>query len=92
MAANRNKQGQFVKGQSGNPKGRPGIPAEVRELAKEAPAKIKAMIDDETTPAKVRADLLKWSFEMVYGKAAQRVDMDVNNIAPVVFSGECALV
>ena len=78
----------FKPGQSGNPKGRPKIPKELRAIAKAAPDKIKGMIEDPNTPAKVRADLLKWSFEMIYGKPQQQVGMDINSIPQVIFKGE----
>ena len=74
--ANRDKAGRFVKGQSGNPRGRPALPPEMKEYAKEAPARLRALCDDPATPIKVRADIEKWFAEMVYGKSAQQIDLD----------------
>lgn len=86
--ANRNKAGQFVKGQSGNPKGRPSLPPEMKEYAKQAPDRLRAIADDEKTPVKVRADIEKWFAEMYYGKSAQQVTLDGGvEVQPVVFTG-----
>lgn len=78
MPANRDKQGRFIKGQSGNPNGRPGIPSQVRELAEKAPDRIEEMLNSPATPAKVRAQLLMWCYEVVYGKPRQSVDMEAD--------------
>ena len=79
--AKRNKAGQFVKGQSGNPKGRPSLPPELKEYAKQAPDRLRAIADKEDTPVKVKADIEKWFAEMYYGKSTQQVDLsgEVNN-------------
>lgn len=74
--ANRDKAGRFVKGQSGNPNGRPKKPPELEKYAKDAPQKLRAIADDPATPIKIRADIEKFFFEAVYGKAAQALDLD----------------
>ena len=76
MPANRTKTGQFVKGQSGNPKGRPTLPPEMKDYARQAPAKLRAIADDPNTPVKIKADIEKWFAEMYYGKSAQQVTLD----------------
>ncbi len=92
MPANRPKTGQFKKGQSGNPKGRPKLPATVKKYASEAPERLRAIADDENTPVKVRADIEKWFAEVYYGKSSQQVTVDgeVSNpgITVVKFEGE----
>lgn len=74
--ANRDKSGRFVKGQSGNPTGRPKKPVELEMYAKDAPAKLRAIADDPKTPVKIRADIEKFFFEAVFGKASQAIDLD----------------
>lgn len=73
---NRDKTGRFVKGQSGNPGGRPKKPIELELYAKEAPAKLRAIADDPDTPVRIRADIEKFFFEAVYGKAPQAIDLE----------------
>lgn len=74
--ANRDKAGRFVKGQSGNPNGRPKKPVELELYAKNAPQRLREIADDPTTPVKIRADIEKFFFEAVYGKAPQAIDLE----------------
>ena len=86
---NRDKSGRFGKGQSGNPNGRPKKPVELEKYAKEAPQRLREIADDPATPVKVRADIEKFFFEAIYGKASQAVDLSGDvNMKPVVFSGD----
>ena len=88
MPANRTKSGQFAKGHSGNPKGRPPLPPELKEYARQSPSRLRAIADDLDTPVKVRADIEKWFAEMYYGKSAQQVTLDGEvDMKPVVFTG-----
>ena len=75
---NRTETGKFKKGCSGNPGGRPKKPPELELYAKQAPEKLRAIADDPDTPVKIRADIEKFFFEAVYGKAAQSVDLEGN--------------
>lgn len=87
--AERNEKGQFVKGTSGNPLGRPGIPSELREYAKTSPDRLIAIATHENTPLKLKVEIEKWMFEIVYGKAPQQINMDGKmEMKPVVFEGE----
>ena len=76
IPANRDKAGRFVKGQSGNPNGRPKKPPELEKYAKDAPAKLRAIADDPDTPVKIKADIEKFFYEAVYGKAPQAIDLE----------------
>jgi len=76
MPQNRDKAGRFVKGQSGNPGGRPPRPKELQNYAKQAPKRLRAIADDENTPVKVKADIEKWFYEAVYGKPTQAVELE----------------
>lgn len=91
VPANRDKAGRFVKGVSGNPNGRKKKPVELELYAKDAPKKLRAIADDPQTPVKIRADIEKFFFEAVYGKAAQAVDlegkMDTTGTQTIRFEG-----
>lgn len=90
---NRDKAGRFVKGQSGNPNGRPKKPVELELYAKNAPQRLREIADDPATPIKIRADIEKFFFEAVYGKAAQAVDLEgkLENTGSMVVSFEGVL-
>lgn len=88
---NRDKAGRFVKGVSGNPSGRPKKPPELEIYAKDAPAKLRAIADDPDTPVKIRADIEKFFYEAVYGKAPQAIDlegkMETTGVKTIKFEG-----
>lgn len=90
--ANRDNAGRFVKGQSGNPNGRPKKPPELEKYAKDAPQKLRAIADDPDTPVKIKADIEKFFFEAVYGKAPQALDiegkMENTGLTVIEFKGE----
>lgn len=73
----RGKGRPFEKGKSGNPSGRPKKPKELRELADKSLEEIKNIIET-TESERVKADLCKWLYEMQYGKATQRQEVDGN--------------
>ena len=74
--ANRDSAGRFVKGQSGNPRGRAPLPPDFKNYAAESPARLRAICDDPATPIEVRADIEKWFAEMWYGKSPQALDLE----------------
>jgi len=73
---NRDAKGRFGKGNNANPGGRPKKPPELELYAKQAPEKLRAIADDPDTPVKIKADIEKFFFEAVYGKAPQAIDLD----------------
>jgi hypothetical protein len=91
---NRTETGRFKKGVSGNPGGRPKKPVELELYAKDAPKKLRAIADDPDTPVKIKADIEKFFFEAVYGKAPQALDIEgkMENTGSTVieFKGEIA--
>ena len=90
MPAIRDKQGRFVKGESGNLSGRPGIPPEIKKYGKEAPERLRAIADDLFTPLRVKAEIEKWFAEMAFGKPRQQVDVDAaveGGVMAVKFEG-----
>ena len=66
----------FTKGGKGGP-GRKARPESIKKLADEAPDRLAEMAHDPKTNDKLRADIYKWSYEIVYGKAKQQVDTTV---------------
>ena len=92
MPANRDEQGRFVKGQSGNPKGRPSLHPDIKKYANDSPKRLREIADDPNTPVRLKAEIEKWFAEMYYGKSAQQVTFDgevgTKGTTVVKFEGE----
>lgn len=92
MPGNRDKTGKFAKGTSGNPKGRPKVPDEVRRLFREAtPDAARFLIEtmrDENVRFETRVDCANKIIERVYGKPNQPIDADIDAAVTFVLEGE----
>lgn len=90
----RDSKGRFVKGQTGNPAGRPKKPEVIEQYAKEAPDRLYAIATAPDTPKKLQKEIWQFFYEAQYGKAKQAVDVDgtIENTGTTVvrFEGELA--
>jgi hypothetical protein len=80
--------GKFVKGQSGNPGGRPKIIASIRELAQGQTVRsihvLVAIRDDERAPHAARIAAARELLDRAYGKPTQPIGGDCE-LEPVRF-------
>lgn len=90
----RDSKGRFVKGQTGNPAGRPQKPKVIEEYAREAPDKLYALATAPDTPKKLQKEIWIFFYEAQYGKAKQAVDVEGNientGTTTIRFEGELA--
>ncbi len=71
----RNRNGQFVKGQSGNLSGRPKKPLNAHEYGIKAYDRIAEMAE-KSENERVRLDANKWLAEMAFGKPTQPSEVE----------------
>ena len=57
-AAQRGPDGRFLPGNNANPRGRPSLPPEFKDFAREAPGRLREIADDPATPVKDTASTL----------------------------------
>lgn len=81
--AERNEKGQFQKGASGNPAGRPKKPITAKEYGIAAYARI-ADIAANSENEKMRFDANKWLAEMAFGKPTQAAEIEGNMSAGTI--------
>jgi HEAT repeat protein len=83
MAANRNADGTFKAGSSGNPGGRPKVVGEVRDLAREhtedAINTLAKIMDDEKAPAAARVSAAESILSRGWGKAPQYIEETIRD-------------
>ena len=87
MPENRTKTGQFRPGISGNPGGRPKMPEEFRQLAREnsIPA-LQVVVNILKNPASANKDRLKAAeiiLDRAWGKPVQGVEMSGRDGGPI---------
>lgn len=77
--ADRDGNGRFVKGHTrvGHTGGKARLPEDFKRIARTAPDRLEAILDDPKTPAAVKASILQWMSEMVYGKPKQQADVEI---------------
>ena len=88
-AAVRDSRGRFVKGSSGNPAGRPPLTPEIRRYGRESAGRLREIADGPDTPVKLKAEIERFFFEALYGKAsaADREEKGAAGVLTVKFEG-----
>lgn len=88
----RDRKGRFLKGQSGNPSGRPKTDPKVKRILKAATAdaaKLLAdIVVDEGLSMNIRVDCAKEILNRVYGRSTQIVDAGVDSTIRLLLSPE----
>lgn len=78
----------FVKGQSGNPSGRPRMPEGEREawnaLALKARAKLEGLIDSGECPPNVLAKIAELAADRSWGKPIQSIEAEIEDRRPIL--------
>ena len=87
--ANRNKSGQFIKGKSGNPEGRPKMPEDLKEAFRElTPAAVRALSEIINSPESKPVERIRAAeviLDRGWGKPTQSMEIETNKVPQVVF-------
>ena len=87
----RDKNGQFTKGNPGNPGGRPKVPEEVKEMLRAAAPQAVQLLVDTLNNDKVKTDLrikcAETILDRAYGKATQPIEGSMDNKVEIVMGG-----
>ena len=90
--AQRDRRGRFVKGESGNPGGRPKVPDEVKTILKGATVQAAQLlvetITSEEASYSMRLDAAKEVLNRVYGKSPQPIDGELDAVVQFVLGAE----
>ena len=85
----RNKDGTFAKGSSGNPQGRPKrseaeteLMQSIVSLSQLAYTTLKALLEDETTPANIRFRAVELVIDRICGKPMTGKELDDYETTP----------
>lgn len=88
-ASGSKKPGTFQPGQSGNPSGRPKVPEEIKSAFREHTLEaVETLVKIMNAPGAKDADRLRAAeviLDRGWGKAAQSMEVDLNQIPQVVF-------
>lgn len=88
---NSKRAGQFEKGKSGNPGGRPKVSADVKEMLKAAAPQAAALLIETVNDPEVKIDLrikcAETLMDRVYGKAVQPIEGNMDNRVEIVLGG-----
>jgi Family of unknown function (DUF5681) len=88
--ANRTDKGQFAKGASGNPGGRPKLPAEVKEMFQaKAPEAFEVLCRHlNSKDPRVAVAAATQILDRAYGRPVQQVDANINDESNVRYYAE----
>lgn len=83
---------KYAKGESGNPRGRPVVPKDVKEMLKAASADaarlLVQMANDPKIKPELRVECAKTILDRVYGRPTQPIDGNIDGGIVITLAGE----